>query len=309
MRVVGRRCGGARGRFGRGGCGFHPVAGRRRSRHPVAGRRRGRATASWATCCTRWNWWTPTCSTPQASRGLASTARPACSLLLAGNYLTLYQMALIEAGNLDSLVLGPSRYRPPPGQPRGCAFRVFDPRRNGEALLRWLAEGRRCQDAVHPWTYPLSKLLTAAPRPRGMPHIAATYEVVELAGRPAVLQEWLIGVAGADWPGAGASASFGRLVPSAFAGGVGSCAPLMRPELVHGTLEPSSLVCTPEGVVKLCGLGQPRWLAASPLPEGVEANAAGDLRALGRIAEGRATADRVTCGAGAKRCPTDFRPS
>src|SRR5205807_3690654 len=30
-------------------------------------------------------------------------------LLLAGNYLTLYQMALIEAGNLDGLVLGPVR--------------------------------------------------------------------------------------------------------------------------------------------------------------------------------------------------------
>ena len=28
-------------------------------------------------------------------------------LLLAGNYLTLYQMALIEASNLDGLVLGP----------------------------------------------------------------------------------------------------------------------------------------------------------------------------------------------------------
>ena len=28
-------------------------------------------------------------------------------LLLAGGYLTLYQMALIETGNLDGLVLGP----------------------------------------------------------------------------------------------------------------------------------------------------------------------------------------------------------
>ena len=36
--------------------------------------------------------------------------------------------------------------------------------------------------------------------------------------------------------------------------------------------------------MKLCGLGEPRWLAAPPLPEGIEADAAGDLRALGRIA-------------------------
>ena len=35
--------------------------------------------------------------------------------------------------------------------------------------------------------------------------------------------------------------------------------------------------------MKLCGLGQPRWLTASPLSDG-EADAAGDLRALGRIA-------------------------
>ena len=71
-------------------------------------------------------------------------------LLLAGNYLTLYQMALIEAGNLDGLVIGPVRVidRLQAG-PREAVYRVFDPRRNGDALLRWLAEAEM-HDAVHP---------------------------------------------------------------------------------------------------------------------------------------------------------------
>ena len=71
-------------------------------------------------------------------------------LLLAGNYLTLYQMALIEAGNLDGLVIGPVRVidRLQAG-PREAVYRVFDPRRNGDALLRWLAEAEM-HDAVRP---------------------------------------------------------------------------------------------------------------------------------------------------------------
>src|SRR5439155_20728905 len=61
--------------------------------------------------------------------------------LLAGGYLTLYQMALIETGNLDGLVLGPlrvvDRLRVTPCE---AAYRVFDPPRNHEAVLRYLAE-------------------------------------------------------------------------------------------------------------------------------------------------------------------------
>src|SRR5439155_2284837 len=54
-------------------------------------------------------------------------------LLLAGNYLTLYQMALIEAGNLDALVLGPVRVIDRlPSSPHEVVFRVFDPRHNRE---------------------------------------------------------------------------------------------------------------------------------------------------------------------------------
>ena len=109
----------------------------------------------------------------------------------------------------------------------------------------------------------------------------ATYEVVEVAGRPAVLQEWLTGLPGSDWPALTSAPGVwlrlttqaGLALRAAHDAGLG-----------HGALTAASFVCTPESVVKLCGLGEPRWLAAPPLPEGFEADAAGDLRALGRIA-------------------------
>jgi len=199
-------------------------------------------------------------------------------LLLAGNYLTLYQMALIEAGNLDGLVLGPVRVidRMQAG-PREAVYRVFDPRRNGDALLRWLAEAEM-HDAVHPDEFRQRFAALAALRDD---HVMATYEVLEVAGRPAVLQEWLTGLPGSDWPALTAApgvwlrlaSQAGLALRAAHDAGLG-----------HGALTAASFVCTPEGVVKLCGLGEPRWLAAPPLPEGFEADAAGDLWALGRIA-------------------------
>ncbi len=204
-------------------------------------------------------------------------------LLLAGNYLTLYQMALIEAGNLDGLVLGSVRVidRLQAGPPE-AVFRVFDPRRNSEALLRWLAEAEM-HDAVRPDEFRQRFAAAAAVRHA---HIAATYEVVELAGRPAVLQEWLTGVAGSDWPAlASAPGVWFRLLSQAAL----ALRTAHEAGLVHGALEPSSLICTADGVVKLCGLGQPRWLAA-PTLNGVEVDAVGDLRALGRIAAGWAAA-------------------
>ena len=55
-------------------------------------------------------------------------------LLLAGNYLTLYRIALIEAGNLHGLVLGPVRVIDRlQGTPREAVYRVFDPRQSGGA--------------------------------------------------------------------------------------------------------------------------------------------------------------------------------
>src|SRR5262249_1720845 len=54
--------------------------------------------------------------------------RPLRQVLLAGSYLTLYQLALIETGNLSGLVLG--RFRVIDrlqSTPREAIYRVFDP--------------------------------------------------------------------------------------------------------------------------------------------------------------------------------------
>jgi hypothetical protein len=198
-------------------------------------------------------------------------------LLLAGNYLTLYQMALIEAGNLDGLVLGPvrviDRLR---ATPREAAYRVFDPRHNGEALLRHLAEAEM-QDAVHPDEFRQRFGTAAAVRHA---HLASTFEVLEILGRPAVLQEWLTGLPGTDWSALAAAPGvwFRLLSQAALALQTAHAA-----GLVHGRLDAGSFAVTGEGVLKLCGLGEPAWLSgqADDEPDGT---AAGDLAALGRVA-------------------------
>src|SRR5207253_1882963 len=62
-------------------------------------------------------------------------------VLLAGGYLTLYQMALIETENLDGLVLGPLRVVDRLGvTSQEAVYRIFDPRHGREAILRHLSE-------------------------------------------------------------------------------------------------------------------------------------------------------------------------
>ena len=54
------------------------------------------------------------------------------------------------------------------------------------------------------------------------PHLAATYEVLEIAGRPAVLQEWLTGLPSGDWSAlAAAPGVWYRLVGQSALGGLG----------------------------------------------------------------------------------------
>ena len=137
-------------------------------------------------------------------------------LLLAGNYLTLFQMALIEAGNLDGLVLGPVRVIDRlQATPREAVYRVFDPRRNRELLLRHLAESEM-EDAVRPDEFRQRFAAAAAVRHE---NVAATLEVLEIAGRPAVLQEWLHGLPSTEWPVlAGAPGVWHRLLSQAALG-------------------------------------------------------------------------------------------
>jgi chromosome segregation ATPase len=199
-------------------------------------------------------------------------------LLLAGNYLTLYQIALIEAGNLHGLVLGPvrviDRIR---ATPHEAVYRVFDPRGGREALLRHLAEAEMF-DAVRPDEF---RQRFAAAAALAHPNLSATFEVLEINGRPAVLQEWLSGVPSSEWPAlAAAPGVWHRLLTQAAQGlsaahGAG---------LTHGRLDASSFVLSCDGVLKLCGLGEPRWLAAVPGGDDGDASAAGDLAALGRVA-------------------------
>jgi chromosome segregation ATPase len=199
-------------------------------------------------------------------------------LLLAGNFLTLYQMALIEAGNLDGLVLGPvrviDRLR---ATPREAVYRVFDPRCNGEALLRHLAEAELA-DAVRPDEFRQRFAAASAVR---HPHLVTTLEVLDIGGRPAALQEWLTGLPGTDWPSlASAPGVWFRLLSQAAL----ALQAAHSAGLVHGHLSASALLMTAEGSLKLTGLGEPRWLTVPPLPDGPEPAAADDLAALGAIA-------------------------
>ncbi|HTU17576.1 MAG TPA: hypothetical protein VMG10_05885, partial [Gemmataceae bacterium] len=201
-------------------------------------------------------------------------------VLLAGNYLTLFQMALIEAGNLDGLVLGPVRVIDRlQATPREAVYRVFDPRRGCELLLRHLAESEM-EDAVRPDEF-LQRFASAA----AVQHenVAATLDVLAIAGRPAALQEWLHGLPSTEWPVlAGAPGVWCRLLSQA----AHALQAVHSAGMVHGHLHASSFVFTREGVLKLCGVGEPRWLAVPPPQEDEEPSIARDLFALGHIAAG-----------------------
>jgi chromosome segregation ATPase len=213
-------------------------------------------------------------------------------LLLAQNYLTLYQMALIEAGNLDGLVLGPVRVIDRlPSTPREAAYRVFDPRRNTEALLRHLAESE-AEDAVRPDEF-RQRFAAAATVQHG--NVAGVLDLLEIAGRPAALIEWVNGLPSSDWPGLASAPGVWYRVLSQAAVALNAA---HEAGLYHGHLEAGSFVLTPEGTLKLTGLGEPSWLASHTPPETGE-DCAADLAALGRIAAAWA----ATPAAGSKSKP------
>jgi len=211
-------------------------------------------------------------------------------VLLAGNYLTLYQLALIEAGNLDGLVLGPTRVIDRVrATSHEAVYRVFDPRRGREMLLRHLGEADAA-DAVRPDEF---RQRFAAAASVQHPHVAATLELLEIAGRPAVLQEWLSGLAGSDWPAlASAPGVWYRLLGQAALG----LHTIHQAGLVHGHLDAGTVWLTGDGVLKLAGLGEPPWLVEPAVGEDASTNAdvfgddtIADLAALGRIATGWAS--------------------
>jgi uncharacterized phage infection (PIP) family protein YhgE len=203
-------------------------------------------------------------------------------VLLSGGYLTLYQLALIESGNLSGLILG--RFRVIDrllSTPREAIYRVFDPQVVAEAseagtcLLRHLGEAEML-DAVRPDEY---RQRFGAARDLAHPNVAATLEVLDVNGRPAVVQEWLHGLPGGDWPAAVSSPGvWHRLLMQAALGlhaahSVG---------LVHGRLSANAFLLTRPGVVKLIGVGEPPWLHAGWT--GNETTVEDDLKALGQMA-------------------------
>jgi hypothetical protein len=173
--------------------------------------------------------------------------------LLQNEFLTPYQMELIEAGRLESLVLNSLRVidRIRIG-PLETIYRVFDPRLGEEAILRHLSS------SVDPaWQDEYRGLFAQAALIRH-PGVAATLEVLEMNGSPAVVQEWLVGLPGNEWQGLVTEPSVAlRLILQAAAG----LAALHGAGLVHGQLHAGRLLLTPQGELKVCGAGEPRWLS------------------------------------------------
>lgn len=205
-------------------------------------------------------------------------------VLLASGAISLYQLALIEAGNLDALVLG--RFRVIDRlrvTPREAVYRVFDPTRAaaghpGIYLLRHLAESEM-HDAVHPDEF---RQRFAAVRDAAHPNLAAVTEVLEINGRPAVVQEWLTGLSSADWPVQAAHPGCWLRLLMMAAAGIDAA---HRHGLVHGRLTSDSFVLTAEGVLKVTGFGEPPWLTPGPVAP-LDSSPSADLRALGQVAFG-----------------------
>ena len=135
-------------------------------------------------------------------------------------------------------------------------------------------------------------------------HFDPAAQLLDIAGRPAVLQEWLRGLSAADWPSlAAAPGVLYRLLCQAALG----LHTAHQAGLVHGHLEPSSLVLTGDGTLKLCGFGEPLWLLGRPVGEAPADDATADLRALGRIADGCTAATARRKGAKARPLPAPLQ--
>jgi trichohyalin len=192
-------------------------------------------------------------------------------MLLASGSVTLYQMAMIEAGNFDTLVLGPVRVL---DRVRVTAqetvYRVFDPRRvrahepqalaTGTSLsiglLRHLTESAANQES---WAEEFRASFTAAGKITHT-NLASTWEVLDIQDRPAVLQEWLTGLPSSDWPSLASVPSVWFRLLRQTAQGIHAA---HSAGLAHGHLQANRILLTSDGVVKIAGFGEPSWLSGS----------------------------------------------
>jgi chromosome segregation ATPase len=201
------------------------------------------------------------------------------SVLLAGGAVTLYQLAMMETGNLNALMLGRlrviDRLRV---TPREIVYRVMDPTRSGAFTLRHLAEAEM-EDAVRPDEF---RQMFAAARDAAHPNLAATVELLEIQNRPAALLEYLPGLPSSEWPAEAATPGAWVALLLQAASGLDAA---HRFGLTHGRLSSESFVMTADGTVKLLGIGEPMWLATG-VAATFDPTAEADLRALGQVAYG-----------------------
>ncbi len=200
-------------------------------------------------------------------------------VLLASGAVTLYQLALIEAGNLEGLILG--RFRVVDRvrtTAKETVYRVFDPSRangptRGVYVLRQLSENEMAN--ANDFRQRFSAMIGA-----GHPNLANTMEVLDVQRRPAALQEWVSGLSSADWPPAAATAGVWLRLLNEAAKGLHHA---HKAGLVHGRLIPESFVLTADGTLKILGFGEPSWLTPNAMSS-TDLPPSADLRGLGQVA-------------------------
>lgn len=174
--------------------------------------------------------------------------------LLNGGYLTFYQLALIEAGNINGLMI--DRFRvidKLPSTSKEYIFQVFDPIRKTECLLRHLSESE-LSDPYHPDEF---RQRFSASINLHHENVASTYEVLEIQGRPAVLVELIQGINQSEWASVHQRPDVWlNLVLQTISG----LASIHGAGLVYGPIHQSSLIITGEGCIKWIGVGCPTWL-------------------------------------------------
>lgn len=182
--------------------------------------------------------------------------------LLNGGYLTFYQMALIEAGNINGLMI--DRFRvidKLPSTSKEFVFQVFDPAKKAECVLRHLSESE-LSDPYHPDEF---RQRFGAAINLNHENVASTYEVLEIQGRPAALIEFTEGVGQSEWTSVHQTPDVWlNLVLQSISG----LASIHGAGLVYGVIHQSSLIFTKEGFIKWTGTGCPSWLISNQSNEG-----------------------------------------
>jgi serine/threonine protein kinase len=95
-------------------------------------------------------------------------------------------------------------------------------------------------------------------------NLAAIWEVLDIQGRPAVLQEWLTGLPSSDWPSLASVPSVWFRLLRQTAQGIHAA---HAAGLAHGRLQANRILLTADGVVKIAGFGEPDWLVGNSKSE------------------------------------------